>query len=210
MTTSVLVADDHPMIRTALEVLLRGTDFTLLGQAGTGAETLSAVRASNPDILLLDVRMPEGSGIDVLKSLRSRGDQRRVILLTAGINDGALIDALELGVDGVVLKNADPSFLLDCLETVRLGGAWIDPELKERVEELEQKADSRASLAPREKQLIALVRKGLRNREIAEQLGVTEGTVKVYLHSIFDKVGVATRTELAMRADDLIGPDDAA
>lgn len=208
MTTSVLVADDHPMIRTALEVLLRGTDFQLLGQAGTGAETLAAVRDTNPDILLLDVRMPEGSGIDVLKTLRTDGDQRRIILLTAGINDGALIDALELGVDGVVLKNADPGFLLDCLETVRLGGAWIDPELKERVQDLEHKAESRASLAPREKQLIALVRKGLRNREIAEQLGVTEGTVKVYLHSIFDKVGVATRTELAMKADDLIGPDE--
>lgn len=207
MMTRVLVADDHPMIRTALDVLLRGTDFSLVGQAGTGAEALAAVQGVNPDILLLDVRMPDGSGIDVLKALRGRGDQRRVILLTAGLNDAPLIDALEVGVDGIVLKNADPSFLLDCLETVRNGGTWIDPDLKERVQELEEKAESRPSLAPREKQLLALVRRGLRNRDIAEQLGVTEGTVKVYLHSIFEKVGVANRTELAMKADDLIGPE---
>jgi two-component system nitrate/nitrite response regulator NarL len=207
VTTRILVADDHPMIRTALDVLLRGTDFILVGQAGTGAETIEAVRDKDPDIVLLDVRMPDGSGIDVLKKIRDRGDQRRIVLLTAGITDGALIDALELGVDGIVLKNADPAFLLECLETVRIGGVWIDPDLKGRVQELEAKADSRPSLAPREKQLIALVRKGLRNREIAKQLGVTEGTVKVYLHAIFDKVEVANRTELAIKADDLIGPD---
>lgn len=201
----VLMADDHPMIRTALDVLLRDTDFELIGQVGTGAEAISAIQEQEPDIVLLDVRMPGGSGIDVLRTLRIAGDRRRVILLTADIGDGALIDALELKVDGIVLKNADPGFLLECLERVRDGRTWIDPELKERVLELKETAESRASLAPRERQLIALVRKGLRNREIAEQLGVTEGTVKVYLHSIFEKVGVANRTELAMRADDLVG-----
>lgn len=207
MTTTVLVADDHPMIRTALDVLLRGTEFELVGYAGTGQEALDAIASGSPDIMLLDVRMPDGSGIDVLKKIRTGGDKRRVILLTAGINDGALIDALELKVDGIVLKNADPGFLLECLETVRDGRSWIDPELKRRVVELKQTARSRASLAPRERQLIGLVRKGLRNREIAEQLGVTEGTVKVYLHSIFEKVDVANRTELAMRAEDLVGPE---
>lgn len=201
----VLMADDHPMIRTALDVLLRDTDFELIGQVGTGAEAISAIQGQEPDIVLLDVRMPGGSGIDVLRTLRTAGDRRRVILLTADIGDGALIDALELKVDGIVLKNADPGFLLECLERVRDGRTWIDPELKERVLELKETAESRASLAPRERQLIALVRKGLRNREIAEQLGVTEGTVKVYLHSIFEKVGVANRTELAMKADDLVG-----
>lgn len=207
MKTNVLVADDHPMIRTALDVLLRRTEFNLLGHVSTGAQALQAVARENPDIMLLDVKMPDGSGIDVLKALRTGGDQRPVILLTAGIGDGALIDALELGVNGIVLKNADPRYLLECLETVRDGGTWIDPELRERIPELENTAYSRASLAPREKQLIALVRKGLRNREIAEQVGVTPGTVKVYLHSIFEKVGVANRTELAMKSDDLIGPE---
>ena len=207
MKTSVLMADDHPMIRTALDVLLRRTQFGLVGHVSTGAEALKAVAELNPDILLLDVKMPDGSGIDVLKALRTRGDRRPVVLLTAAINDGALIDALELGANGIVLKNADPRFLLDCLETVRDGDNWIDPELQARIPELEQTASSRASLAPREKQLIALVRKGLRNREIADQLGVTPGTVKVYLHSIFERVGVANRTELAMKSDDLIGPE---
>lgn len=199
------MADDHPMIRTGLDVLLRGTGFELVDQVGTGAEAVRAIEEQNPDIVILDVRMPDGSGVDVLTQIRGQGDQRRMILLTAAINDGALIDSLKLGVNGIVLKNADPGFLLECLEAVRDGGTWIDPDLQERVKQLGAKAEARASLAPRERVLIGLVRKGLRNREIAEQLGVTEGTVKVYLHSIFEKVDVANRTELAMKAADLVG-----
>lgn len=206
--TRVLMADDHPMIRAGLDVLLRGTGFELIDQVGTGAEAIRAIEERDPDIVILDVRMPDGSGVDVLTQIRRQGDQRRVILLTAAINDGALIDSLKLGVNGIVLKNADPGFLLECLETVQNGGTWIDPDLSRRVKELRAKAESRASLAPREKVLIGLIRKGLRNRDIAEQLGVTEGTVKVYLHSIFEKVDVANRTELAMKADDLVGPAD--
>jgi two-component system nitrate/nitrite response regulator NarL len=141
----------------------------------------------------------------VLKALRARGDPRRVVLLTASVNDAALLDALAIGVNGIVLKNADPAYLLDCLETVGNGGSWIDPELRQRVKELEQSKGSRASLSPREKELVALVREGLRNRDIATRLGVTEGTVKVYLHAIYEKLGIANRTELAMKAEDLIG-----
>ena len=118
----------------------------------------------------------------------------------------ALMDALNLKADGIVLKNADPAHLLDCLQTVATGRQWMDPELVDRATTAGAAARTRVALAPRERELIGLVRKGLRNREIASELGVTEGTVKVYLHSIFDKTGVANRTELAMRADALIGP----
>lgn len=200
----ILLADDHPMIRTALETLLRGTKFEIVGQAGSGSEAIDAVLSLAPQILLLDVRMPNGSGIEVLRRLRESGSAVKVILVTAGIADGALTDALRLDVNGIVLKNSDPALLLECLEAVSEGEMWIDPDLKERAEEARNRASSRAALSPREKQLVALVAKGLRNRDIAERIGVTEGTVKVYLHTLFDKVGVANRTELAMRADDFI------
>lgn len=204
--TTLLIADDHPMILTALDVLLRDSEFELVGSASTGAEALKEIEARQPDIVMLDVRMPGGSGVEVLKRLRSGGDDRRVILLTAEISDGSLLEALDLGVDGIVLKNADPAYLLECLETVRDGGSWTDPDLRQRVKQLESGRSARASLAPREKELIAHVRQGLRNREIAERLGVTEGTVKVYLHSIYEKLGIANRTELAIRADEFL-PD---
>jgi len=95
--------------------------------------------------------------------------------------------------------------LLECLELVERGGSWIDPEIGERIADLANRFDSHGpSLAPRERELIRCVARGLRNREIAEQLGVTEGTVKVYLHAVFDKLGVKNRTELAIRADEFL------
>jgi two-component system, NarL family, nitrate/nitrite response regulator NarL len=206
MTTRVLVADDHPMIRTALDVLLKGTEFEIAGWASSGSEAIRTVGSLDPDILLLDVRMPDGTGIDVLRHFREQGDRRKIVLLTAEMTDPALMDAVHLKADGIVLKNADPAHLLDCLKTVATGRQWIDPELGDRATAAGAAAHTRIALAPRERELIGLVRRGLRNREIASELGVTEGTVKVYLHSIFDKTGVANRTELAMRADALIGP----
>ena len=201
----VLLADDHPMIAAALELLLRGTEYELTGRARTGAEALVLVKSAKPDMLLLDVNMPDGSGIDVLRALRDRGRAPRVVLLTAGMDDPQLIAADRLSPEGMVLKTADPALLLECMEEVAKGGRWIDREIGERIALAKQRASSTPSLTPRERELVDLVREGLRNRDIAERLGVTEGTVKVYLHGIFDKVGVENRTELAMRAADLLG-----
>ena len=202
----ILLADDHPMIRTALEVLLRDTEYEIVAIAGSGEATLAEVERLRPDILLLDLQMPGGSGMDVLRRIRANRRPLKVILLTAGIDDYALLEAKALKVQGIVLKNSDPAYLLDCLECVRHGRTWFDPELAKRARQLAKspKHDGRPSLAPRERQLIGFVRKGLRNREIAEQLGVTEGTVKVYLHSVFEKLGVSSRTELAIRADEFL------
>ena len=202
----LLLADDHPMIRNALEMLLRGTDFEIVGMAGTGQDALSLVTELRPDILLLDLQMPGGNGMEVLRKLRASKSSLRVVLLTAAVDDNSLLEAKALKVQGIVLKNSDPAFLLDCLESVRAGRTWIDPELATRARQLAATRGNRQrpALAPRERQLVGFVRKGLRNREIAAELGVTEGTVKVYLHAIFDKLGVSNRTELAIRADEFL------
>ena len=200
----LLLADDHPMIRAAIDVLLRGSGFELVGMAGTGEATLEAVERLRPDILLLDLQMPDGNGLDVLRRLKAAKSPVRIVMLTAGIDDSALLEAKALKVHGIVLKNSDPAFLLDCLESVRDGRSWFDPELAKRVRQLASGSSRRIPLAPRERQLIGFVRKGLRNREIASELGVTEGTVKVYLHAIFEKLGVGNRTELAIRADEFL------
>lgn len=207
--TRILLADDHPMIRTGIEALLRDTPFEIVGVASSGEQALREVERLGPDILLLDLQMPGGTGMDVLRQLRAKGEKLRVVILTAAIDDSSLLEAKSLGARGMVLKNSDPAYLLDCLERVRHGRSWVDPELGDRAKRLaeEQTGGGRAALAPRERELIAFVRKGLRNREIADELGVTEGTVKVYLHSIFTKLGVSSRTELAIRADEFLAED---
>jgi two-component system, NarL family, nitrate/nitrite response regulator NarL len=203
--TRVLVADDHPMIAAALDVLLRGTDYELTGRARSGAEALAQVQRVKPDLLLLDINMPDGSGIDVLRQLRENRNAPRTVLLTAGMDDGQLLAADALEPEGIVLKTSDPAHLLECMEKVKAGERWVDPEIAERTRLAKERALLAPSLTPRERELVELVRQGLRNRDIASQLGVTEGTVKVYLHAIFDKVGVDNRTELAMRAGELLG-----
>jgi two-component system nitrate/nitrite response regulator NarP len=203
--TSILIADDHPMIAQALEMLLRGTSYQLVGRTRNGEETLAQVERLKPDILLLDVNMPGKSGIDILRRLRRDGPRRRVILLTAGMDDAQLVAADKLEPDGIVLKTSDPALLLQSLDAVRDGHSWVDPEVALRIGAVKGRAAVGPSLTPRERDLVDLVRRGMRNREIAEELGVTEGTVKVYLHALFDKLDVDNRTELAMRASELLG-----
>jgi two-component system nitrate/nitrite response regulator NarP len=149
--------------------------------------------------------MPDGSGIDVLRKLRRGGEERPIVLLTAGLDDPQLIAADDLEPNGVVLKTSDPALLLQCMDQVLEGKTWVDPEIADRTKAAKQRISSLPPLTPRERELVELVKQGLRNRDIAQRLGVTEGTVKVYLHSIFDKVGVGSRTELAIRAAGLIG-----
>ena len=203
--TRVLIADHHPMIATALDELMRGTDYELVGRARSGSDALAQVQRLKPDILLLDVNMPDGSGLDVLRELREGKRAPSVVLLTAGMEDPQLVAADALAPEGIVLKTSDPALLLECMAQVRSGQRWVDPEVAERTRAAKERASKTPSLTPLERELVELVRQRLRNRDIASQLGVTEGTVKVYLHAIFDKVGVDNRTELAMRAKDLLG-----
>lgn len=202
--TRVLLVDDHPMIGAALEMLLRDTDYEVLGRARSVAEANSSLAKQKPDLLLLDVNLPDGSGIDVLKRISRNRSRPKVILLTAGMDDSQLLAADELNPEGMVLKTSDPGLLTECLEAVVAGKRWIDPEIAERTRQAEERAASAPPLTRRERELVELVRQGLRNRDIAAELGVTEGTVKVYLHAIFDKFRVESRTELALRAAELI------
>ena len=133
--TRVLLADDHPMIASALEMLLRGTDYQLVGRARSGKEALAQIDQVTPDLVLLDVNMPDGSGIDVLRKLRKAGEERPIVLLTAGLDDPQLIAADDLEPDGVVLKTSDPALLLECMDQVLKGKTWVDPEIVRHVPE---------------------------------------------------------------------------
>jgi two-component system nitrate/nitrite response regulator NarP len=187
------------MIRAAVEAMLRGSDYELVAKAGTGAEAIEAIQQHDPEMVVLDVQMPDGTGLDVLRNIRAQGDERPVVLLTASLDEAGFAEALKLKVDGVLMKTSDPALLIECLDSVRGGDEWIDPHLNAEATRAAGARD-RSLLSPRETELVQLVRQGLRNRDIAEQLGITEGTVKVYLHSVFEKTGVANRTELAIRA----------
>jgi two-component system nitrate/nitrite response regulator NarP len=202
--TKVLLADDHPMIAAALEMLLRGSDYQLAGRARSGAEAIAKIGRSKPDLVLLDVNMPDGSGLDVMQRLSTARSRPKIILLTAGMDDSQVLAADRLEPEGMVLKTSDPTHLLECMDAVVAGKKWIDPELERQTSHARERALAAPSLTPRERDLVDLVRQGLRNRDIAAELGVTEGTVKVYLHGIFEKLGVDNRTELAMRAAELL------
>jgi two-component system nitrate/nitrite response regulator NarP len=192
------------MIGAALDMLLRGSDYELLDRAKTAAEATKLVAKLKPDLLLLDVHLPDGSGLEVLRGLNKSRSRPKVILLTAGMDEAQLLGASELQPEGMVLKTSDPGLLIGCMDTVVAGGHWVDPEIAERTRHAEDRAASAPPLTRRERELIELVRQGLRNRDIAAELGVTEGTVKVYLHAIFDKLRVENRTELALKAAELI------
>jgi two-component system nitrate/nitrite response regulator NarL len=198
----IFLADDHPMIQTALDALLDGTGRTIVGRATSGAEALEHIGRVRADVIILDVQMPGGSGIHVLRELRKRGDKERVILLTAAIDDEALREALALNANGIVLKSSDPSLLIECIDHVAMGGDWIDKPIRDRIAEA---GASDRTLSDRECEVVRLVQEGLKNRDIAARLRITEGTVKVYLHRIFEKIGVSSRTELAIKADQLVG-----
>jgi two-component system nitrate/nitrite response regulator NarP len=200
-----LLVDDHPMIGAALEMLLRETDYELLGRARTAAEANKQIAGLKPDLVLLDVHLPDASGLDVLRRLSRSRSKPAVILLTAGMDEAQLLAAAELEPQGMVLKTSDPGLLLQSMDAVVAVERWVDPEIAERTRQAQVRAASAPPLTRRERELVELVRQGLRNRDIAAELGVTEGTVKVYLHAIFDKFHVENRTELAMRAAELVG-----
>lgn len=201
----VLLADDHPIILSGVEALLRGSLFEVAGKFSDGAALLTQLSALNPDIVILDVQMSPFSGLDVLRTLRAQDDDLPVVLLTAAIDDRDAAEAMRLGVNGLVLKDTAPESLLRCLEEVSQGRRWIDqPVLQRMLDGTDARSDGGqdrlAALSQRERAVMDQVVQGLRNREIAATLGIAEGTVKVHLHKVYEKLGVGSRTELVILA----------
>ncbi len=202
--TQIMIADDHPIVVSGLEMLLRKSGYDIAASVADGTAALEKLAAANPDILILDVQMPGHNGLDVLRTLRAQGDERPVVLLTAAIDGRQIAEALSLRVQGLVLKDSPPDTLLRCLEEVREGGRWIDPAMEERGLAFDSVgSDGMAQLSARERAVVDLVVQGLRNRDIANLLGIAEGTVKVHLHKVYEKLGVGSRTELVIYARDL-------
>ena len=204
--TKVLIAEDDPLTLAGIEMLLEKSNFQVVASVRTGTAALEQLATARPDMLILDNSMPERSGLDVLRTIRNRGDDRPVIMLTGSINDQTSKEAMQLGVNGLVIKATAPRDLLICLETVVQGRRWIDQEVMQRAMDMvlapDAIRDPMDGLSGRERAVAALVRRGLRNKEVATELGLTEGTVKVHLHKIFDKLGVRSRTELILLAQD--------
>ncbi|NIJ18682.1 two-component system nitrate/nitrite response regulator NarP [Sphingomonas naasensis] len=200
--TKVLVAEDDPLTLAGIEILLDKTNFEIVAKVNSGAAVLDSLASARPDMLILDNGMPERTGLDVLRTLRNRGDGRPVILLTGGINDQVSKEAMNLGVNGIVIKSTAPRDLLTCLETVVQGKRWLDQEVMQRAMDLAMSPDAERdpleTLSGRERAVASLAQRGLRNKEIADELGLTEGTVKVHLHKVFDKLGLRSRTDLIL------------
>ncbi|WP_372730653.1 response regulator [Novosphingobium sp.] len=199
----VLVADDHGFIRAGVEAVLRGSRFSIVAGTASGEETLDAIETHDPAIVLLDINMPGMDGVQALETLRERGDKRSVVLLTAEINNQQLMSCMRAGVDGIISKDGAEDDLVNVLEVVHSGERAISPKFLQRALDLSLKPETQGPLAklnPRERKIAALVARGMRNRDIGEEMGIGEGTVKVYLHTMYQKLDIDNRTELALLA----------
>lgn len=206
--TRVLIADDHPFLLAGVRAVLEAAGMEVVAAVADGPAALEAVAQFDPQVLVLDVNMPGLDGVGVLEDLREHGDMRLVILLTAQLGDGQLLAALRAGVNGILGKQGGSRTLVEAIGIVVQGGQAIPPELLARALDLSGRADSAgllAALSPRELALAKAAGSGLRNREIGEQLGMTEGAIKVALHRLYDKLGVSNRTELALLVRDSEG-----
>jgi len=202
-TIRVLVADDHTLFRDGLCQLLEAEDdITVVGQAQTAAECVSLVKRLEPDIVLLDLKMPDRTGLEVLSELG--GADVRAIVLTASEDERDYVDAVRRGARGIVLKQAAIERLLEGIRQVHRGEVWIDrrvaADVARALQESPSGRGSRTGLTERELEIVQLIAQGLRNKEIADKLSISEQTVKNHLHNIFDKLGVSDRLELALYA----------
>jgi len=210
--TRILIADDHPIFRDGLKRLLESEpDFKVVGEACDGVEAVKLVRQLKPEILLLDLAMPRRPGLEALREMNSgpTSSSVRVILLTAAAEKDQIVEALQLGARGVVLKDSATQILLKSIRAVMDGEYWVGREsVANLVQYLRTLVDSsshesrkkRYGLTPRELEVISAVVAGYANKEIAEYFKISEDTVKHHLSNIFDKVGVSTRLELALFA----------
>jgi DNA-binding NarL/FixJ family response regulator len=208
MPIRLVLADDHPLVLNGLENLFRTEeDFQVLARCINGDEALKAVHEHRPDVLVLDIRMPVKDGLEVAREIRKENLPTRVVLLTAVLEERELLEAVRLGVQGIVLKEMAPQMLLRCIRKVHAGEQWIElRSAKQALEKmLRREAGARevsAKLTPQEMTIVRMVAGGLRNKEIADKLHISEGTVKVHLHNIFEKLQVDSRLSLLRYAQE--------
>jgi len=201
----VIVADDHPIVLRGLQQLFESEPgFQVTAVCRNGDEALTAARRGDADVMVLDLRMPGRNGLDVMRTIAAERLPCRVVLLTATLRDADVTEVVQLGARGLVLKASNPETLLDCVKSVRRGEQWIDRAAVSRVLDHAVRTatgqPTAVPLTPRELEIVRMLAEGLRNKEIGEKLFITEGTVKLHLHHIYEKAGVDGRLELVLWA----------
>ena len=214
----IVVADDHPIFRDGLcKLLALEEDFEVVAQAQDGREVLEVLRQHEPDILLLDLKMPGLDGLGTLQRLQAAKNKTRVIVLTASDDKNEFVQAMKLGTSGIVLKQTATELLIKSIRKVHAGEIWLDSYTTQAVIRQFVAGDDasvppsaplpaasrereRSPLSQREREIVALVAQGFKNKEMAEKMFISEQTVKNHLHNIFDKLGVSDRLELALYA----------
>lgn len=201
----ILIADDHPIFRDGLKRLLEAeTDLRVIAEATDGLEAVRMVEHHKPDLLLLDLAMPRRPGLEVARILAESPHDTKIVLLTAAIESHQVLEAIRLGVHGVVQKDAATELLLKAIRTVMSGQYWVGREKVADIVELLRRpapaSKKNFGLTPRELEIVGTVVSGYSNRDIAQKLKVSEDTVKHHLTNIFNKTGVSSRLELALFA----------
>jgi DNA-binding NarL/FixJ family response regulator len=208
MPIRLTLADDHPVVLQGLQRLFETEhEFSVIACCGGGDGALESVRRARPDVLVLDLRMPGRSGLDVLRAMAAEKLPCRSVLLTAAITDDDIVEAVRLGVNGIIMKESPPDALVECVRRVARGEQSIEQDTLAKAfgRVLRREAATREAantLTPREIELVRMVAQGLRNRVIAERLAISEGTVKIHLHNVYEKLGIDGRLELMLWAQE--------
>ncbi len=201
----VLLVDDHEIVRRGLRAVLKERpEITVVGEAGTMKAGVEETLRLKPDIVIMDLRLPDGSGVEACRDIRSQAPDTKVIILTSYADEDALFAAIMAGAAGYVLKDLDPSRLQDSIITVGRGGSLLDPKMTTTVLDRLRKGTSQhpaddafAALSPQEDRILRFIGEGLTNREIAEQLELSEKTIKNYVSQIYSKLHVQRRSQAA-------------
>jgi DNA-binding NarL/FixJ family response regulator len=205
MVTRIFLLDDHEIVRRGLRELLEAEeDFQVVGEAGTAEEAFGRIPATRPDVAVLDVRLPDGDGVEVCREIRSRYPEIRCLMLTSFSDDEALFSAIMAGASGYVLKQVRGSDLTDGIRRVAAGDSLLDPAVTKRVFERlrtpPKEDDELSVLSAQERRLLDLIAEGLTNRQIGDEMHLAEKTVKNYVSNLLSKLGMSRRTEAAALA----------
>lgn len=201
MTIRVVLVDDHPVLRSGLERLLAGEpDIEVVGSAADGADALEVVRRTRPDVVLMDLQMPGTDGVTATRQIVAEG-VGEVLVLTSFSDADRIVAALDAGAVGYLLKDAEPAEVIEGVRAVSRGESPLHPRAARELLGARRLARSDVELTPRESEVLALVRHGLANKQIARRLGISERTVKAHLTSIFARTGVSDRTQAALWAE---------